>query len=193
MTLFLILAPYGTFALLMLTTSTVSSLFGAAAVCLAIIALDFMRGRAVKILGAGSAVIFAALGFYQVVSNAPLSGLGVRIALDSGLLAIGLVSLIVRRPFTLQYAREMATSEAMQRPDFLTVNYVITAVWTLAFLLMISANLLLISLPDLPLWSGLAMAFLIRNPAVYFSKWYPDYQLRKYKTSSVTATTAPAR
>ena len=193
MTLFLILAPYGAFALLMLTTSTVSSLFGAAAVCLAIIAFDFMRGRAVKMLGAGSAVIFAALGCYQVLGNAPLSALGVRIALDSGLLAIGLVSLIVRRPFTLQYAREMATSEAMQRPDFLTVNYVITAVWTVAFLLMISANLLLINLPDLPLWSGLAMAFLIRNPAVYFSKWYPDYQLRKNKTSSVTATTAPAR
>jgi hypothetical protein len=192
-TLFLILLPYGAFATLMLVTSTGSSLFGAAAVCLAIIAFDVVRRRAVKMLGAGSAVIFAALACYQVLSNTPLSGLAVRIAVDSGLLVIGIVSLIIRRPFTLQYAREMATSEAMQRPDFLAVNYVITAVWTLAFLLMISANLLLISLPDLPLWSGLAMAFLIRNPAVYFSKWYPDYQLRKYKTSSVTSTTAPAR
>jgi tryptophan-rich sensory protein len=106
---------------------------------------------------------------------------------------IGIVSLALRRPFTLQYAREMASDEAMQRPDFLTVNYVITAVWTLAFLLMISANLLLITLPDLPLWSGLAMAFLIRNPAVYFSKWYPDYQLRKYQTASAISATAQAR
>ncbi len=193
MTLFLILLPYGIFAALMLLTSTGSSLLGAAAVCLAIIAFDVARGRAVKMLGAGSAVIFAALACYQLLSATPLSGLAVRIGVDTGLLMIGIVSLALRRPFTLQYAREMASQEAMQRPDFLTVNYVISAVWTLAFLLMISANLLLISLPDLPLWSGLAMASLIRNPAVYFSKWYPDYQLRKYRTSSVTSATAQAR
>jgi len=183
-TLFLILLPYGAFAFLMLVTSTASSLFGAAALCLAIIAFDVARGRAVKLLGAGSAVIFAVLGCYQLLSDTPLSALAVRIGLDSGLLLIGVVSLALRRPFTLQYAREIASTEALQRPDFLTVNYVITAVWTLAFLLMISANLLLISLPDLPLWSGLAMAFFIRNPAVYFSKWYPDRRLRKYRASS---------
>ena len=184
MALFLILAPYAAFGALMLLTSTTASLFGAATVCLAIIASDLARGRTLKILGAGSALIFAALGSYQVLSQAPLSGLGVRIALDSGLLVIGLVSLALRRPFTLQNAREMATAEAMQSADFLTVNYVLTAVWTLAFLLMISANLLLITLPDLPLWFGLAVAFLIRNPAVLFSKWYPEYQLRKISSQA---------
>ena len=184
MALFLILAPYGAFATLMLLTSTASSLFGAAAVCVAIIAFDLARGRALKVLGAGSAVIFAAIGAYQVLGNSPLSGLEVRIALDSGLLAIGLVSLAVRRPFTLQYAREIARPEALHKPDFLAVNYALTAVWTIAFLLMISANLLLIRWPDLPLWSGLAATFLIRNPAVFFSKWYPDRQLRKYQASN---------
>ncbi len=184
MTLFLILLPYGAFAALMLLTSSALSLFGAAAVCMAVIAYDVARGRAIKMLGAGSAVIFAALGCYQVLGATPLSGLAVRIALDSGLLFIGIASLVLRRPFTLQYAREMATAEALQKPDFLTVNYVLTSVWILAFVLMISANLLLITLPDLPLWSGLAMVFLIRNPAVYFSKWYPERRLRKYQTSS---------
>ena len=54
MTIFLILAPYGAYALLMLVTSAAVSLFAAVAVCLGVIALDIVRGRSVKILGAGS-------------------------------------------------------------------------------------------------------------------------------------------
>ena len=40
MTIFLILAPFGSFALLMLVTSAEISLFAAAAICLAVIAFD---------------------------------------------------------------------------------------------------------------------------------------------------------
>ena len=40
MTIFLILAPFGSFALLMLVTSAEISLFAAAAICLAVIGMD---------------------------------------------------------------------------------------------------------------------------------------------------------
>jgi len=40
MTIFLILAPYGAFASLMLVTSAAVSLFAGAAICLAVIAFD---------------------------------------------------------------------------------------------------------------------------------------------------------
>ena len=60
MTIFLILAPYGAFTFLMLVTSATVSLFAAAAICLAVIALDVARGRSIKLLGAGSAILFAA-------------------------------------------------------------------------------------------------------------------------------------
>ena len=40
MTIFLILAPFGSFALLMLVTSAEISLFAAAAICLAVIGVD---------------------------------------------------------------------------------------------------------------------------------------------------------
>ena len=65
MTIFLILAPYGAFALLMLVTSAAVSLFAAAAICLAVIALDIVRGRSIKILGAGSVIVFAAVGMLR--------------------------------------------------------------------------------------------------------------------------------
>jgi hypothetical protein len=61
-TIFLILAPYAAFASLLLVTSASISLFTAAAICLAVIAIDAARGRTLKILGAGSAIVFAALG-----------------------------------------------------------------------------------------------------------------------------------
>jgi hypothetical protein len=180
MTIFVILAPYAAFALLMLVTSTASSLFAAAAICLGTIALDLARGRSIKMLGVGSAVIFAGLGCYQAFAAVPLSNLAVKVAVDAGLLLFGLSSLALRLPFTLQYAREMADPETARLPSFVTANYVITSVWVLAFLLMVAANLLLLNWPSLPLWSGLVMAFAIRNPAIYFSRWYPDYLRRKF-------------
>jgi hypothetical protein len=182
MTIFVILAPYAAFALLMLVTSTASSLFAAASLCLATIALDLARGRSIKMLGASSAFIFATLACYQAFAAVPLSTLAVKVAVDAGLLLFGLSSLALRRPFTLQYAREMTDPETARLPGFLAANYVITSVWVLAFLLMVLANLLLLNWPNLPLWSGLVIAFAIRNPALYFSRWYPDYHRRKFST-----------
>jgi hypothetical protein len=180
MRIFLILAPYAAFALLMAVTSTASSLFAAAAICLAIIAFDILRGRSIKLMGAGSALIFAGLGCYQIFGGEPLGNMAVKIAVDCGLFAIGLFSLAIRRPFTLQYAREMTDPEIARLPGFVTANTIITWVWVVAFLLMVSANLLLLNWPNLPLWSGLVIAFAIRNPAIYFSKWYPGYHRRKF-------------
>ena len=41
-------------------------------------------------------------------------------------------SIIVRRPFTLQYAREDAPEEYWHEPGFLRVNYQLSWVWALA-------------------------------------------------------------
>ena len=177
---FLILAPYGAFAMLMLVGSATTSLFAAAAVCLMGIAYDVHRGHAVKLLGAGSAILFAALGCALALADPGLSRSAVKLMVDAGVLAIALVSLAIGKPFTLQYAREVVDAETAQLPGFLTANYVITWAWTLAFLLMMMANALLIYVPGLPLWTGLAIAFAARNTAMYFTKWYPRYRKAKF-------------
>jgi hypothetical protein len=186
MMIFLILAPYGAFAGLMLLTSAAVSLLVAAAICLAVIACDAFRGRSIKVLGAGSAVLFAALGGYLALFDSSLSGSAVKLTVDAGMLAISLVSLAIRRPFTLQYAREMVDAETAQLPAFLKANYIITGAWTVAFVLMVMANVLMIYLPGLPLWCGIAIAFAARNSALYFTKWYPEYQRAKFAASSAT-------
>ncbi len=184
MMIFLILAPYAAFTLLMLVSSSVLSLFAAAAICLMVIGYDVLRGRSIKLLGAGSAILFASLGGYRTLIDPGLSAAAVKLTVDCGMLAIALLSLAIRRPFTQQYALEVVDAETAGLPGFLTANYVITAVWALAFLLMLMANALMIYLPGLPLWSGLAIAFAARNTALYFTRWYPRYRRAKFASSA---------
>ena len=182
MAIFLILAPYGAFTFLMLVTSALASVVAASTICLATIAIDLWYGRSVKILAAGSAIIFAAIGLYLLLVDPALGTLGVKVSVDVGIFVIALGSMLLRRPFTLQYALESVPAETAAMPGFLTANYVITGAWTLAALAMAAANLVLLYVPGLPLWSSLAVAFAARNSAIYFTKWYPEYRQIKYGT-----------
>jgi hypothetical protein len=180
MTIFLILVPFGSFALLMLVTSAQISLFAAAAICLAVIGIDVVRGRSVKMLGAGSVVVFSGIGAYVTLIDPALSISAVKIAADVGVLAISLGSLAIRKPFVLQYALEAVDAETAKLPGFLKATYTITWAWTGAFVLMIIGNALTIYVPGLPLWSSLVVAFAARNSAAYFTTWYPQYRKAKY-------------
>ncbi|UWU90447.1 hypothetical protein [Bradyrhizobium sp. CB1015] len=182
MAIFLILAPYGAFAVLMLVTSAVLSVFAASAICLAAVAFDVARGRSVKILAAGSALVFAAIGLYLALIDPALGTLGVKLSVDVGIFVLSLGSMLLRHPFTLQYALEAVPAETAAMPGFLRANYIITGAWTAAALLMAAANLVLLYVPGLPLWSSLAVAFAARNSAIYFTKWYPEYRQIKYGT-----------
>jgi len=179
MTIFLILAPFGSFALLLLVTSAPVALFAAAAICLAAIAYDLAGGRSIKMLGAGCVILFGALGCYTLIDPG-VSISAVKLTVDAGIFAIALLSIAFRFPFTLQYALEAVDPETAKLPGFMKANYIITGAWTAAFLAMMIANALMIYVPGLPLWSGLAIAFAARNSAAYFTKWYPAHRIAKY-------------
>ena len=182
MTIFLILAPFGSFALLMLVASAELALFTSAAICLAVVGIDVVRGRSVKMLGAGSVVVFSGIGAYVALVDPNLSQSAIKLAVDVGVLAISLGSLMIRKPFVLQYALEEVDAETAKLPDFLKATTIITWAWTGACVLMIIGNVLTIYVPGLPLWSGLAIAFAARNSAAYFTAWYPQYRKAKYAT-----------
>ena len=176
MTIFLILAPYGAFAMLMLVTSATLSLLAASAVCLATIAVDHVRGRSLKILPASSAILFAGIAAWLTMIDPSLSDKAVRLAVDVGIFAVSLGSMLVGRPFTMQYALESVPAEIAAMPGFSRANYVITAAWTVATLLMLLANAAILYVPGLPIWLGLAVAFAARNSAVFFTKWYSAHR-----------------
>jgi hypothetical protein len=177
---FLIIAPFGAFAILMMVSSVAISLFAAAALSLAIVVWDVIRGGSLKMLAAGSVLIFSALGCCITLVDGNWSAVAVRLAVDVGLLSIVLLSLAIRLPFTLQYAREMVDAETSKLPGFMKANYILTWAWAGAFVLMLVADMLIIYMPSLPLWIGFAVAFAARNSAVAFTKWYPQYRRAKY-------------
>jgi hypothetical protein len=188
---FLIIAPFGALAMLMMVTSVAISLFVAAAFSLGIVAWDVFRGGSMKMLTAGSVLIFSALGCYITLVDGNWSPIAVRLAVDVGVLSIALLSLAIRFPFTLQYAREVVDLETSKLPGFVQANYIITWAWAGAFVLMLIADMLMIYMPALPLWIGFAVAFAARNSAVAFTKWYPQYRRAKYQAAKPAAPLKP--
>lgn len=187
MTIFLILAPYGAFAALMLVASANVSLLGAALICLAVIAFDVARGRTIKTLMLGSVVVFTAVGLYLTFVDATLSSTAVKIAVDAGTFLVSLASIVFGHPFTRQYAMEIVDAETRRLPSFERVTYLICWAWTGAMLLMMVGNIAVLYVPNLPLWSGLLVAFAARNGAAAFTKWYPQYRKAKYGTPPASA------
>ncbi len=173
MTLFLILAPFATFAALMMLTSIQVTLAASALVAFGVLAWDAARGRSVKALAAGAFGIFAGLLGYHLLSETAMSPTHIRLAVDGGVVAIALVSLAIRYPFTLQYALEIVDAETRERPLFMRTNYILTGVWSAAFVLMLAADVVAIYLPSVPLWTCAAIAFAARNSASLFTQWYP--------------------
>jgi hypothetical protein len=191
MTIFLILAPYGAFATLMLLASATLSLATAAAIALATVVLDVVRGRSIKLLPAASAVVFAGTAAYLNVFDPGLGSSKAKLAVDAGIFAISLGSMLFRFPLTLQYALESVPAETAAMPGFLRANYIITSAWTLAALLMMLSNMAVLYVPGLPIWLSLVVAFAARNSAVAFTKWYPPYRKMKYGTPPSNALPHP--
>lgn len=185
---FMILAPYGAFTTLLLITSAATSMFAAAAICLLVIGYDVFRGRSVKILGAGSAILFVALGCYTALINSSWSSSAVKLAVDIGVLSISLGSLAIRQPFTQQYARETVDAKSARSPGFRQANYVITWAWTAACLLMVAGNTLMIAIRGMPFWAGIAIASAARLAAVYFTGWYRRRRMAELETPALPPT-----
>ena len=183
MTIFLILAPYGAFSGLMLLTSATPSLVAATFVCVGTIAFDAWRGRSLKILATGTVILFVAIAAYLNVVDPGVSDKAVKLAVDIGFFAISFGSMLLRYPFTTQYALESVPAEIAAMPGFVRANYIITSAWTAAALLMMLANAAILYAPGLPIWLGFAVAVAARNSAVFFTKWYSAQRRTQYASS----------
>src|SRR5207244_13555617 len=144
-------------------------------------------GRPITMPGPACCVGFAGLGASVALVDPNLSHSAVKLTTDVGVLAVSLASLIIRKPFVLQYALEEVDAATAKLPGFLKATYIITWAWTGAFVLMIIGNVLTIYVPGLPLWSSLVIAFAARNSAAYFTTWFPQYRKAKYGAAPTDA------
>ena len=162
-------APFLAFALIDRLSGPTEGLIAGAVVSAALLLRDLIQGRTAKVLEIGTAILFGGLALYALLGRPSWSVVGVRLVVDAGLLLIVLASLVMRRPFTLQYARERVAPELWGEPEFVRTNYVITAVWALAFAVMVVAELVLLYVPDVPPRAGIVAIVLALVGAVKFT------------------------
>ncbi len=172
-------APYIAFYIAMRFLAVEATLWVAAGVALLIIGVNWARTGSLKILEIGAFIVFAALAALTAAAHWNWTLLGVRLAVDCGLLAIVLVSLAIDRPFTLQYARERVPPEIWNTPLFLTVNRRITWVWAAAFAVMVVAHAAVVFVSGTPYWIDTAVTIAALTGAFQFTARYPQTARRK--------------
>ena len=143
-----------------------------------ILAVNWVRGDSPKMLEYSDVVYFAGL---TVVVAFASEGTRDWLELWGGetanvaLLVIVLGSILVRRPFTLQYAKEGTPSEVWDTPEFLRVNYQIAWVWAVAFFIEAASGFYgdWVLENSNNLWTGWIIQTLPLIIAAQFTVWYP--------------------
>jgi signal transduction histidine kinase len=176
-------APFFVFALLSRFAPASVSLWAAAAVSAALVLREKLCGRSTKILEAGTFVLFALLGLYTSLTHGAWDVPTVRAVVDGGLLFIIVLSLLIRRPFTLQYARERVPATVQNSPSFIRTNYIITMVWALAMAIIVVADLAMHFATRLPVQVEVVVIVGALGGAFWFSKWYPETKRRQHASA----------
>lgn len=167
--------PFAAFNLLSEWVSVEVGVMAAALLALGLIMSDWLRpDGSAKALELGSAALFCALAAY-IFWRRPADGLLLgRLVANGGLTAIALVSLAMGKPFSLQYARETAAQDAINSPDFLRDNYVITLVWTAIFGFLFAASVWTATTGVAPGFLRRALVYSVLIGGFVFTAWYVE-------------------
>ena len=151
----------------------------ALATALVVVVLGRLRGGSLKMLELSDLTFFGGLAIVVAVAGDDFHGW---LELWSGevanlaLVVISVGSILARRPFTLQYAREQAPRELWDNPDFIRANYVITGAWAIAFVLEAASGAFGDAVLDNSnnLWTGWVIQTAALIFAAQFTIWYQD-------------------
>lgn len=108
---------------------------------------------------------------------------------SNGTLAlIAWVSILLRRPFTMQYAKEKISKDKWQHPLFIKINYILTTVWGICFCLSTALHVLKIYYPLMSVWVYETVAYAPIIFAIWFTTWFPNWYRDKQR-EKLTRTT----
>ena len=93
------------------------------------------------------------------------------------LAAFAIITLVIRRPFTLAYAKDTTPKEHWDNPIFLRINYVISTAWAGAFLFsaLVGAYGDAVLRDNDNFWTAWILPIGAIIFAVSFTEFYPDY------------------
>lgn len=163
----------------------------AASVALALALLTlwvgYRRGVPVHLLEAFTVAYFAILSVLGLVAS---DGVIDWLQLWAGELssiapaAFAIITLLIRRPFTLAYAKDTTPQEHWDNPIFLRINYVISTAWAGAFLFsaLVGAYGDAVLRDNDNFWTAWILPIGAIIFAVSFTEFYPDYALGEQKS-----------
>jgi hypothetical protein len=184
MGILLAFAPFIAFAVIVKIWSGTMALFVGACVSAIPLARDLLGRRQVKILEAGTFLIFSGLALMASLTPVIWSAVETKWRVDAGLLCIVLISMMIRQPFTLQYASEEAPPEIWNNQAFIRANFIITMVWALAFAAMVAADVLMVYQPHLPSMISIAVTIAALLTAYKFTARYRQMGRRRQQVSA---------
>src|SRR3954470_2527721 len=136
---------------------------------------DFVESPSLRLLDAGCLALFALLALWRGFLDPSLPLAMVRFIADAGLFVLLGGSVLLRRPFSIAYAwldpREAAWPPAL----FRKVNYLVSGVWTAAFLAMAVADGAGAFMQRLALYGSVAVSVIALGAAVTFTLRYPAH------------------
>jgi hypothetical protein len=173
---FLPLIVYG-----LLAGSSVASVIvalGAAVIITVIIGFsDFRKGM---ILTWATLVLFCSLliavGILGMTGLLPVMGMLIYAALAT----VTFGSILVKIPFTLQYARDMVDRTIQEKPAFIRVNVLMTGVWGGIFVINFILDYLAFAYPHSAGGITPPLTYLVLIAGIIFTIWYPGHLQKKY-------------
>lgn len=140
---------------------------------------DFVESPSLRLLDAGSLVLFALLALGRGFFDPNLSLALVRfVAALSLFLLLGL-PLVLGRPFSVAYAR-LDPREVGWPPDmFHKVNYRVSAAWVAGFAVMALADGAVAFDTGLPLYASIAISLVVLAAVITFTLRYPALAARR--------------
>jgi hypothetical protein len=158
--------------------------------------VGWRRGVPAHSLEVFGAVFFAALAALALLaSDAVIRWLEVWAGeVSNGALALfALVGLLIRKPFTIAYAKDTTPAEYWHTDLFTSINRAITAVWAAAF----ACSAVVGAIGDVVLgdtnefWTGWVLPIAATLFACEFTEFYPDYAGAKFDQSIGEPTDPP--
>ena len=140
---------------------------------------DFVESPSLRLLDAGSFVLFALLALGRGFLDPSLSLAGVRFIAALSLFLLLALPLALKRPFSADYARLDPREAGWPPALFLKVNYWVSGAWTAAFAVMAAADGAVTFDTGLPLYAGIAVSVIALAAAVTFTLRYPAYAAQK--------------
>ena len=167
-------APFIAFALLS-NVSVDLALWIAFAAAFVIAIRDFAHSRLLRMLDVGSVALFGLLSLYVGFIQPGIPIQMARLVVDGGLFVMAVLSILLRHPLTLQYAREQVPQEFWQTARFVFTNYLMTAGWAFAFAVMALADAIANKNKQLPVSLDVAVCLVVLAIAILFTARYPHY------------------